>query len=228
MNHGSFAELAFEQKMSGQELLPEEPTSPVIPSSRSKFAMLKTRVEILEKGMGELRDKWIQDIEEHLGRDTNVEPMEMEGTLNIQEFDSMELLQDARKMNKMREDSFFNDPKSKFYPHTSQYLLHLPSRQSSISLNSQNLFSGECVVVCGISSSFLDPMEVFDFNCHRWAAHPWNQHNIFIFFVCTADGSAWLSGVSRSGCLLLLEIRRNKLCSNVGWESFQQIFGHHR
>ena len=78
MNHGSFAELAFEQKMSGQELLPEEPTSPVIPSSRSKFAMLKTRVEILEKGMGELRDKWIQDIEEHLGRDTNVEPMEME------------------------------------------------------------------------------------------------------------------------------------------------------
>ena len=104
MNHGSFAELAFEQKMSGQELLPEEPTSPVIPSSRSKFAMLKTRVEILEKGMGELRDKWIQDIEEHLGRDTNVEPMEMEGTLNIQEFNSMELLQDARKMNKMREE----------------------------------------------------------------------------------------------------------------------------
>ena len=66
--------------------------------------MLKTRVEILEKGMGELRDKWIQDIEEHLGRDTNVEPMEMEGTLNIQEFNSMELLQDARKMNKMREE----------------------------------------------------------------------------------------------------------------------------
>ena len=89
--------------MSGQELLPEEQTSPVIASSRTNFASLKTRGEIVERGMGELRGKWMQDIQEHLGKDSNMEPMELEGTLNIQDFNSMELLQDAQKMNKMRE-----------------------------------------------------------------------------------------------------------------------------
>ena len=33
-----------------------------------------------------------------------MEPMQLEGTLNIKEFNSMELLQDAMKMNKMREE----------------------------------------------------------------------------------------------------------------------------
>lgn len=88
--------------MSGQQLLPDEPTSPVIASSRTNFALLKTRVENVERGMAELREKWMQDIQEHLGKDSNVEPMELEGTLNIQEFNSMELLHDAKKMNKMR------------------------------------------------------------------------------------------------------------------------------
>ena len=83
--------------MSGQELLPDEPTSPVIASRKTNLALLKTRVEILENGMAELK--------EHLGgRDSNMEPMQLEGTLNIQEFNSMELLQDAQKMNKMREE----------------------------------------------------------------------------------------------------------------------------
>ena len=87
----------LQQKMSGQELLPDEPTSPVIASRKTNLALLKTRVEILENGMAELK--------EHLGgRDSNMEPMQLEGTLNIQEFNSMELLQDAQKMNKMREE----------------------------------------------------------------------------------------------------------------------------
>ena len=61
--------------------------------------MLTTRVEILERGMAEL-------MKEHMGRrDSNMEPaMQLEGTLNIQEFNSMELLQDAQKMNKMKEE----------------------------------------------------------------------------------------------------------------------------
>ena len=37
------------------------------------------------------------------GEGLQLEPMELEGTLNIQDFNSMELLQDAQKMNKMRE-----------------------------------------------------------------------------------------------------------------------------
>ena len=87
----------LQQKMSGQELLPDEPTSPVIASRKTNLALLKTRVEILENGMAELK--------EHLGgRDSNMEPMQLEGTLNIKEFNSMELLQDAMKMNKMREE----------------------------------------------------------------------------------------------------------------------------
>ena len=44
----------LEHKMSGQELLPDEPTSPVIPSRRTNLALLTTRVEILERGMAEL------------------------------------------------------------------------------------------------------------------------------------------------------------------------------
>ena len=89
----------LEHKMSGQELLPNEPTSPVIPSRRTNLALLTTRVEILERGMAEL-------MKEHMGRrDSNMEPaMQLEGTLNIKEFNSMELLQDAMKMNKMREE----------------------------------------------------------------------------------------------------------------------------
>ena len=60
---------------------------------------LRWRVEILERGMAEL-------MKEHMGRrDSNMEPaMQLEGTLNIQEFNSMELLQDAQKMNKMKEE----------------------------------------------------------------------------------------------------------------------------
>ena len=86
----------LEQKMSGQDLFSDEPTSPVIPSRKTTLALLKTRVEILENGMAELK--------EHLGgRDSNMEPKQLEGTLNIKEFNSMELLQDAMKMNKMRE-----------------------------------------------------------------------------------------------------------------------------
>ena len=83
--------------MSGQQLLPEEPTSPVIPSSRTNFASLKARVENVERKMGELRETWMKDIQEHLGKDANMEPMKLEGTLNIQEFDSMELFHDAQK-----------------------------------------------------------------------------------------------------------------------------------
>ena len=84
--------------MSGQELVPDEPSSPVIPTVRkTTLAMLKNRVEVLEKEMAGLMG--------HLGRDSNMEPMQLEeGTLNIQEFNSMELLQDAQKMKKMREE----------------------------------------------------------------------------------------------------------------------------
>ena len=89
--------------MSGQELLPD-PISPVIPSRRTDITLMKARVENLEEEMGELRNKWIQDIQQHMARETSVEAMELEGTLNIQEFDSMQLLEDARKMNKMREE----------------------------------------------------------------------------------------------------------------------------
>ena len=88
--------------MSGQQLLPEEPTSPVIPSSRTNFASLKARVENVERKMGELRETWMKDIQEHLGKDANMEPMKLEGTLNIQEFDSIELFHDAQMMNKIR------------------------------------------------------------------------------------------------------------------------------
>ena len=84
--------------MSGQELVPDEPSSPVIPTVRkTTLAMLKNRVEVLEKEMAGLMG--------HLGRDSNMEPMQLEeGTLNIQEFNSMDLLQDAQKRKKMREE----------------------------------------------------------------------------------------------------------------------------
>ena len=82
--------------MSGQELVPDEPSSPLIPTVIPTLAMLKNRVEVLEKEMAGLMG--------HLGRDSNMEPMQLEGTLNIKEFNSMELLQDALKMNKMREE----------------------------------------------------------------------------------------------------------------------------
>ena len=70
--------------MSGQELVPDEPSSPVIPTVRkTTLAMLKNRVEVLEKEMAGLMG--------HLGRDSNMEPMQLEeGTLNIQEFNSMQ------------------------------------------------------------------------------------------------------------------------------------------
>ena len=89
--------------MSGQDLFSDEPTSPVIPSRKTTLALLKTRVEILENGMAELKEH-MGPGGEMGGRDSNMEPMQLEGTLNIKEFNSMELLQDAMKMNKMREE----------------------------------------------------------------------------------------------------------------------------
>ena len=69
-------DLLLQQKMLGQELVPDEPSSPVIPTVRkTTLAMLKNRVEVLEKEMAGLMG--------HLGRDSNMEPMQLEeGTLS--------------------------------------------------------------------------------------------------------------------------------------------------
>ena len=78
------------------------PGSPII-YSKNKLAALKERVNILEKDLLGLRATWLRDIAEKTGNNDANQFME-EGTMNIEEFNTLELMNDAKKFQQVKEE----------------------------------------------------------------------------------------------------------------------------